>query len=176
MIRQKLQEARNDISEITKQIAKLPLQKPVLRLKEKTETPAKSAKRDTSTFRVIDEKAEAKEASESAMAASFGSVMDQLKSGKNHSFDNVEETPVVPVRKPQSMNVMRPRRNEKREVGAVVEEEEGNDEKRREKVEYHEHKEFSVVVNDQVLEDIEKELGEYQPTFIKQMFKDLKGK
>lgn len=184
MITSKLAEVRKDISEITTKIAQLPKKEeiPVLHLKSPEK---KKDSRDTSTFRVIDETTEKKKSpSASAMAASFGSVMDQLTSGKNHSFDQEESQPVhksTPT--PISMNVPKaPRMNEKRKATQQSQSSENEygvipmEEKRRDMSEYYVPEDMNVAINRDALEDVKKEMGDYQPTFIRRMFDELKDK
>lgn len=182
MIRSKLEETRRDISDITQKISKMPVLHIKEQAKTETETEAKSTKRDTSSYRVIDDKPRTnKNSNNSAFAASFGSVMDQLKAGNNHSFDNVESRkPVSSVPSPMSMNVQKaPRVNEKRSH----KQEDANDttpvvteEKRRDMSEYYVPEDMGVAVNKEALEDVRKEMGENQPTFIRRMFDELKNK
>ena len=181
MINSKLAEVRKDISDITAKIAQLPKKEetPVLHLKSPEK---KSNSRDTSTFRVIDETTEKKKSpSASMMAASLGSVMEQLKSGKNHSFDQVESQPVhTPTPAPISMNVPKaPRMNEKRKNPQQAQSTETVtpvEEKRRDMSEYYVPEDMNVAINKDALEDVKKEMGDYQPTFIRRMFDELKDK
>ena len=173
MIRQKLQETRKDISDITMKIAKLPKESPVLRVQKEQ----KKSERDSSTFTVVDANTPSnKKTSTSKLAASFGSIMSQLTAGKNHSFDDVEPKKSVSVPAPVSMNVPKaPRGSEKKKV--QNQDVEGSipivDEKPRDMSEYYVPKDMGVAVNKDALEDVKKEMGEHQPAFIKRIFNEL---
>lgn len=174
MIRQKLQETRNDISDITMKIAKLPPKEtPVLRVQKEE----KKSERDSSTFKVVDANTPSnRKPSNSKLVASFGSIMSQLTSGKNHSFDDVEPKKSVSVPAPVSMNVPKaPRGSEKKKVQNQDVEESTPiiDEKPRDMSEYYVPKDMGVAVNKEALEDVKKEMGEHQPAFIKRIFNEL---
>ena len=81
------------------------------------------------------------------------------------------------------MNVHKaPRMNEKRKAtqqSQSTENESGvipMEEKRRDMSEYYVPEDMNVAINRDALEDVKKEMGDYQPTFIRRMFDELKDK
>ena len=104
MLKEKIAETQNEITTITSQLAKLATSAPtpVLRLKQKD-----TSRRDTSSFTVIDNTAQTakkKNVNSTQFMSSIGSVMDSLKSGKNHSYDDVEAPKPVVTATPVAMN------------------------------------------------------------------------
>lgn len=160
----------------------------VLRLKSDHELPKEVhiSKVDTSNYKVIEEPPKPKKSAPSnAYLSSFGSVLDSLKSGNNHSYDEVETSkPTIvvsssaPIAMTVEMDPLRGRSQRRRKevsaevpVAPVV-----PVEKTRDMKEYHVPADMSVAINKEALDEVVQEMGSDQPTFLKRMIEDLKGK
>ena len=109
--------------------------------------------------------------------------MEAIKSGNNRSFDQDTPSSSGIVTSPSvvaSTAAMDPskQRNRNRRVEKVVEEVSTPVvvEKARDISEYHVPKDMGVAVNQEALDEVVAELGSDQPTFLKRMIKELKGK
>lgn len=177
MLKKKIEETKNEIATITSQLVKMATSAPtpVLRLKAKD-----TSRRDTSSFTVIDNAARAskeKSTNSAQFMSSIGSVMDSLKSGKNHSYDEVEAPKPVPMETPVVMNpVSNKHRRPVKEAEPVTVTENMVFEKPRDMSEYTVPKDMSVAINKDALNEVVQEMGSAQPKFLRQMIDELQKK
>lgn len=177
MLKEKIAETQNEITTITSQLAKLATSAPtpVLRLKQKD-----TSRRDTSSFTVIDNTAQTakkKNVNSTQFISSIGSVMDSLKSGKNHSYDDVEAPKPVVTATPVAMN---PATNKFRKPVKEAEPVAVSDsvilERPRDMSEYTVPKDMGVAINKDALNEVVQEMGSSQPKFIRAMIDELQKK
>ena len=159
----------------------------VLRLKSDHELPKEVhiSKVDTSDYKVIEDAPKSKKSTPSnAYLSSFGSVLDAIKSGNNRSYDEEASKPTVvvsssaPIAMTEEMDPSRGRFQRRRKetaaevpvVSAVPVE------KVRDMKEYHVPEDMSVAINKEALDEVVQEMGPDQPTFLKRMMEELKGK
>ena len=149
----------------------------VLRLKSDHELPKEVhiSKVDTSDYKVIEDAPKSKKSTPSnAYLSSFGSVLDAIKSGNNRSYDEEASKPTVvvsssaPIAMTVEMDPSRGRFQRRRKETAV--------EKVRDMKEYHVPEDMSVAINKEALDEVVQEMGPDQPTFLKRMMEELKGK
>jgi hypothetical protein len=177
MIRDKIAATENEILSIRSQLSKLSVMQPPTPVFHLKETGSSKSSFDSSTYTVVEArcasssknaKFKKESISSSNYASSIGSVFDLLKSGKNHSFDDVAtNTKIASTLRNASESVLGSVSVPVDKVVSTSSPDMSN---------YYIPSDMNVAVNKESFDNVVKEMGKEQPKFLQNLINELKNK